>query len=120
MVELDIKLPKAQFEGTPKNLPAAPTLEKYVDKPRPPFMVPEGTKNLALGKPVKASDMDPIIGEIKLINDGDAETGDGHYRVTLRQVGEAPRPLVRGEGRDRVAARPDRAGRSAKGRRVRR
>jgi hypothetical protein len=79
MIELDIKLPKAQFEGTPKNLPAAPTLEKYVDKARPPFMVPEGTKNLAMGTPVKSSDMEPIIGELKLVNDGDAETGDGHY-----------------------------------------
>jgi len=79
MVELDIKLPKPMFEGTPKNIKPAPTLEKYVDKPRPAFMVPEGTRNLAINKPVKSSDMEPIIGELKLVTDGDNEGTDGSY-----------------------------------------
>ena len=79
LVPVDIKLPKAMFEGTPKNIKPAATLEKYVDKPRAPFLAPEGVKNLAQGKPVKASDMEPIIGELKLITDGDKEGTDGSY-----------------------------------------
>ena len=79
MVPLEIKLPKAMFEGTPKNIKPAPTLEKYVDKDRPPFLAPEGAKNVALGKPVTSSDMEPIIGELKLITDGDKEGTDGSF-----------------------------------------
>jgi hypothetical protein len=79
MVPLEIKLPKAMFEGTPKNIKPAPTLEKYVDKPRAAFMVPEGCTVLSREKPVKSSDMEPIIGELKLITDGDKEGTDGSY-----------------------------------------
>jgi hypothetical protein len=79
LVPLEVKLPKAMFEGTPKNIKPAPTLEKYVDKPRAPFLAPEGCKNMAKDKPVKASDMEPIIGELKLITDGDKEGTDGSY-----------------------------------------
>jgi len=79
LVPADIKLPKALFEGTPKNIKPAPTLEKYVDKNRPPFMVPEGTVLLSKGKKVTSSDMEPIIGEIKLITDGDKEGSDGSF-----------------------------------------
>jgi hypothetical protein len=76
---LPIKLPKAMFEGTPKNIKASPTLEKYVDKNRPPFMAPKGCVNLAAGKPVTASDSEPIIGEIKMATDGDREGTDGSF-----------------------------------------
>jgi hypothetical protein len=79
LVPLDIKLPKAMFEGTPKNIKPAPTLEKYVDKPRAPFYAPEGLVNLAAKKPVKSSDMMPIIGELDLVTDGDKEGTDGSY-----------------------------------------
>ena len=79
LVPADIKLPKALFEGTPKNIKPASTLEKYVDKNRPPFMVPEGTALLSKGKKVTSSDMEPIIGEIKLITDGDKEGSDGSF-----------------------------------------
>jgi len=79
LVPVDIKMPKALFEGTPKNIKPAPTLEKYVDKNRPPFLAPEGTVNLAKGKKVTSSDMEPIIGEIKLITDGDKEGSDGSF-----------------------------------------
>ena len=79
MVPLEIKLPKALFIGTPKNIPPAPTREKYVDKNRPPFMVPEGTALLSKGKKVTSSDMEPIIGEINLITDGDKEGTDGSF-----------------------------------------
>jgi len=79
LVPLEIKLPKAMFEGTPKNIKPAPTLEKYVDKPRKPFLAPEGTANVAIKKAVKASDMEPIIGELELITDEDKEGTDGSY-----------------------------------------
>jgi len=76
---LKAELPKAMFEGTPKNIKPSATLEKYVDKPRPPFMIPAGCKNLALNKPVTSSDSMPIIGELELVTDGDKEGTDGSY-----------------------------------------
>ncbi len=78
LVPIEIKLPKPMFIGTPQNL-NVPNLEKPLGKPRPPFLAPVGTKNVALGKPVTSSDEEPIIGEIEMITDGDKEAGDGHY-----------------------------------------
>ncbi|MCI0697124.1 hypothetical protein L0337_34605 [candidate division KSB1 bacterium] len=78
MVPIDIKLPKPMFIGTPSNM-QVPNLEKPLGKPRPPFLAAEGTTNVALGKPVKSSDEAPVIGEIKMIIDGDKEAGDGSY-----------------------------------------
>ena len=75
---VDIKLPKPMFVGTPQDT-RVPNLEKPLGKPRAPFLAPPGTKNLALGKPVKASDEEPIIGEIEMITDGDKEAADGSY-----------------------------------------
>ena len=79
MAALNLKLPKAMFEGTPKNITASAHLERYEEKPRPVFLVPQGTTNVALGKPVKSSDSEPIIGELKLVTDGDKEGTDGSY-----------------------------------------
>ena len=79
LIPLKIKLPKAMFEGTPKNIKPSPTLEKYVDKPRKPFYAPAGVTNVAVGKPVKSSDMEPIIGELELVTDEDKEGTDGSY-----------------------------------------
>lgn len=78
MVPIDTELPKPMFVGTPQNI-RVPNLEKPSSKPRPPFMVPEGTVNLALSKEVTGSDEEPIIGEIEMITDGDKEAGDGSY-----------------------------------------
>jgi len=67
------------FVGTPKNI-RTPNLEKpRGDKERPAFYVPQGTKNVALGKPVTSSDMMPIIGELGLVTDADKEAADGCY-----------------------------------------
>ena len=79
LVPLDVKLPKPLFLGTPKNIKAAPTLEKYNEKPRPPFYVPPGLTNLAAGKKVTSSDPNPIIGELSLVTDGDKEGADGSF-----------------------------------------
>lgn len=78
LVPIDIKLPKPMFVGTPQNT-KVPNLEKPLGKARPPFLAPEGTKNVALGKPVSSSDEEPIIGEIEMITDGDKEAADGSY-----------------------------------------
>ncbi|MGA1980648.1 MAG: hypothetical protein ABSG99_08845 [Sedimentisphaerales bacterium] len=78
LVPIDINLPKPMFIGTPQNI-QVPNLEKPLGKPRPPFLAPAGTKNVALGKPVASSDEQPIIGELKMITDGDEEAADGSY-----------------------------------------
>lgn len=77
-IPVEIKLPKPMFVGTPQDT-RVPNLEKPTGKPRPPFYAPAGTKNVALGKPISSSDEEPIIGEIKMITDGDKEAADGSY-----------------------------------------
>jgi hypothetical protein len=78
LVPLEIKLPKPMFVGTPTNI-AVPNLEKPLGKPRPPFLAPEGTRNVALKRPVTSSDEQPIIGELSLITDGDKEAAEGSF-----------------------------------------
>ena len=77
-VPIEIELPKPMFIGTPQNL-GMQRLEKPLGKPRPPFMAPVGTKNVALGKPVASTDEEPIIGEIAMITDGDKDGMDGSF-----------------------------------------
>ena len=78
LVPINIELPRPMFVGTPQPT-QVPNLEKPLGKLRPPFLAPVGTKNVASGKPVKASDEEPIIGEIEMITDGDKEAADGSY-----------------------------------------
>jgi hypothetical protein len=77
-VELKLQLPKPMFIGTPTNI-KSPNLEPVTGKSRPPFMVPAGTKLLSAKKVVTASDMQPVIGEIEMVNDGEKEGGDGYF-----------------------------------------
>jgi hypothetical protein len=77
-VELKLKLPKPMFIGTPTNI-KSPNLEVVTGKARAPFMVPVGTKLLSLKKPVRGSDMQPVIGEPEMITDGEKEGGDGYF-----------------------------------------
>ena len=79
LVPLEIKLPKPLFQGTPKNIKASPTLEKYNEKPRPKFYAPDGTINLAAKKKVISSDNQPVIGELVMVTDGDKEGSDGSF-----------------------------------------
>jgi hypothetical protein len=76
--ELKLKLPKPMFIGTPTNLKSA-NLEVVTGKSRGPFMVPVGTKLLSEKKAVKSSDMQPVIGEMEMITDGEKEGGDGYF-----------------------------------------
>ena len=78
LAPFEMELPKPMFVGTPQDT-RVPNLEKPLGKPRPPFLAPPGTKNVALGKPVTSSDEEPIIGEIDYITDGDMEAADGSY-----------------------------------------
>lgn len=75
---LEIQLPKAMFTGTKEPIRVS-NLRKLDQGDRPPFLAPVGTTNVALGKPVSASDEEPIIGEIEMITDGDKEAADGSY-----------------------------------------
>jgi hypothetical protein len=70
---LPIKLPPPMFQGTPKNIKAAPTLEKYDEKPRPAFLAPAGVTNVALKKKITSSDSAPVIGDLEMITDGDKD-----------------------------------------------
>jgi hypothetical protein len=76
--ELKLTLPKPMFIGTPTNLKSA-NLEVITGKSRGPFMVPVGTKLLSAKKVVKSSDMQPVIGELEMIVDGEKEGGDGYF-----------------------------------------
>jgi hypothetical protein len=75
---LPIALPKPMFEGTPVNI-KVPNLETPLGKPRPAFLAPAGTKNVARGKPVSSSTLDPAAGNLEQITDGDKEGRDGSY-----------------------------------------
>ncbi len=75
---IELELPKPMFVGTPQDTKVE-NLEKPTGRPRPPFLAPKGTKNVATGKTVASSDEEPIIGEIEMITDGDKEAADGSY-----------------------------------------
>ena len=78
-VPLEIELPRPLFIGTPKDI-RTPNLEKPREtKVRPAFNVPKGSKNVALDAEVVSSDMEPVIGELELVTDGDKEGMDGSY-----------------------------------------
>jgi hypothetical protein len=77
-VELKLELPKPMFIGTPRNI-SSPNLERITGKPRGPFYVPAGTILLSLNKPVAASDMQPVIGEVGFVTDGEKSGEDGYF-----------------------------------------
>lgn len=76
--ELKLQLPKPMFIGTPTNIKSA-NLEAVTGKPRGPFYVPIGTKCVSLNRPVRSSDMQPVIGELNMVTDGQKEGGDGYF-----------------------------------------
>jgi hypothetical protein len=78
LAPIEIELPAPAFRGTPKPL-EEPNVEEPLGKPRPPFLAPEGTVNLARGKPVFASDPMPGAGELDFVTDGDKEASDFGY-----------------------------------------
>jgi hypothetical protein len=74
---LKLQLPKPMFIGTPTNIKSA-NLE-VTGKSRGPFYVPVGTRLVSLKRPVRSSDMQPVIGELAMIADGEKDGGDGYF-----------------------------------------
>jgi hypothetical protein len=77
-VALVLRLPKPRFIGTPVNL-RSPNLEKPRSGKRPDLAVPAGVTNVALKKPVTASDTSPTLGELSQVTDGDKDGIEGSY-----------------------------------------
>ncbi len=78
LVPIDIQLPAPAFRGTPVPLDV-PNVEKPLGKPRPPFLAPQGTVNLARDRLVICSDPMPAAGEVDYVTDGDKEASDFGY-----------------------------------------
>jgi hypothetical protein len=78
LVPIPIQLPKPMFEGTPQNL-TVPNLQKPLGRPRDPFLAPAGVTNVAKGKKVVSSDMEPVIGELEQVTDGDKKGAEGSF-----------------------------------------
>jgi hypothetical protein len=78
LVPIPIQLPKPMFEGTPQNI-NVPNLAKPLGKPREAFLAPAGVTNVAKGKKVTSSDMEPVIGEIEQVTDGDKKGAEGSF-----------------------------------------
>ena len=77
-VPLVLQLPMPRFMGTPHNL-KGPHLEKPRSGRRPDLTVPAGLTNIALNKPVTASDSQPTLGELSQVTDGDKDGVEGSY-----------------------------------------
>ncbi|HWA28989.1 MAG TPA: hypothetical protein VG734_25275 [Lacunisphaera sp.] len=78
LVPIPLELPKPLFVGTPVPF-KVPNLEKATGAKRPPFLAPAGVTNLAKGKPVKASDEFPVIGEVGFVTDGEKDGTEGTF-----------------------------------------
>jgi formylglycine-generating enzyme required for sulfatase activity len=78
LVPVHTDLPRPIFVGTEKDV-RAPRTKPVQRVPGPPFLAPAGTKNVALGKPVSASDEEPVTGELDMITDGDKEAIEGSF-----------------------------------------
>lgn len=78
MVPLKVDLPKPLFVGTPRPIKVS-NLEPAQSGEPAPLMVPAGTVLLSKGKAVTASDMEPVIGELTCVTDGDKSGIEGSY-----------------------------------------
>lgn len=78
LVAIEIELPAPAFRGTPVPLDE-PNVQKPLGKPRPPFLAPQGTTNLARGKLAASSDPAPSAGELDYVSDGAKEASDFGY-----------------------------------------
>ena len=74
-VPLKIEFPEEVLAGTPPDVLAMLFPDLEMPKPQEPagLLVPEGTVNVALGKPITASDENPILGELPFVTDGQKE-----------------------------------------------
>ena len=79
-VPLKTELPEEVLAGTPPEVLAMlyPGLEMPPEE-RPEFLVPEGTRNLALKKTVTSSESDPILGKLDFVTDGNKEAAEDAF-----------------------------------------
>lgn len=70
-VPLETTIPRPVLAGTPPEvlLKLFPHLAPLEELPR--LLVPAGTTNLALHRPVTSSDQTPVIGELRFVTDGE-------------------------------------------------
>lgn len=69
---VEIELPEPFFGGTPLDF-WDPNLEPEDYRDRPPLMAPEGTTLVSRDKSVTSSCNEPLLGELKMITDGDKD-----------------------------------------------
>lgn len=84
LAPLPLVLPEPALKGTPVNLPTNTTAEPLTSKARAPFFAPKGVTNIALNKPVSASDTNLITGDLTQITDGKKGAFEENV-VTLRR-----------------------------------
>lgn len=78
LVPLQVAYPEPAFlgvTGLPQNTTALPPPKTL----RPSMLVPEGTVNLAAGRAVTSNDEFPVVGEVRMITDGDKAGAAGRY-----------------------------------------
>ncbi len=78
LVPLSIQFPRQPCTDCFAHWRHVPYREDPPRKAPAPLMVPEGTRNVALGKPALASNPDLIMGRLELITDGDKDAREGH------------------------------------------
>lgn len=79
LVAIPLTISKPVPGITPVNIAYVDNLEKPSGYPRADFLAPEGTVNVALNKLVTSSDDMPIIGDLRMVTDGNKEGTDGCY-----------------------------------------
>jgi hypothetical protein len=84
LAPLPLVLPPPAMKGTPQAMPTNTTALPLTSVAPSPFLAPKGVVNVALGKPVTASDTNLISGELQQITDGKKEAFEENV-VTLRR-----------------------------------
>lgn len=80
MMTVELELPPPAFKGTPKNIPPGSKMKlRPPGEKRPPLVVPAGATNMARGRPVTASDNEPVIGELAFVTDGHKGAEEGRF-----------------------------------------
>lgn len=77
-VPLSTTFPPPLTVGTPVPI-KVPNLETLDPNKKQELMVPSGTTNLALKKPVKSSDSDPLLGTLDMVTDGIKNADEGNF-----------------------------------------
>ncbi len=72
-----IKYPAVVPGSTPVPMKVPNIARPSTKRPQAP-MLPVGTVNVALGKPVTSNEALPVLGELKMVTDGDKNGNDGH------------------------------------------